>query len=547
MCDYETKYFDLKAIGFKGYKCPHRSVKKLEENGKKYCIFHSEREDKDVEKFYKGFKKLYEDGKHDFTGFVFPKGFDFWRLRKEMGELRFVDAVFLMAIFLCSVYFSGAEFTGEGGTDFREAKFTGEGATYFSGAKFTGEGGTYFRRARFTGEGGTDFGSAKFSCGFGTDFSGAKFSGEGGTYFRGAKFSGEGGTDFSGAEFSGEGGTSFSLAEFSGKGGTDFIGAKFLPNSKIVFFGQTFTETTIGYFGNLLIDEKADITFDGVNLNRCRFFRTDLRRINFSNVYWANRKYGANTYRGRLKVYDESFQEKGILFRKFQRVLFWLKDKFYKLRQKTIEEEDKKSVIKDIKRVLLEPLSWIITREPEPKERSHYDVYNLYNQLIKNYEENNRYHEAGDFFAGMMEMRRRMLNEKRRIRVLLWFYRLLSLYGERPSFAFGWLILLWFLFGLIFLHLGLVPNVEPINREEPVIIKNVLILDSYIKPSFKSDYLKALNVSLNNLTFGRVDADYRVFKTDYTFLFQGLEIILGAVLISLFILAMNRKFRRTQD
>ena len=57
----------------------------------------------------------------------------------------------------------------------------------------------------------------------------------------------------------------------------------------------------------------------------------------------------------------------------------------------------------------------------------------------------------------------------------------------------------------------------------------------------------ATHVSLCNLTLGRVKTPYRLHETDWGPYLQGLETILGAVFVSLFILAMNRKFRRMKD
>ena len=58
MCDYKIDYFDLKARELKGYKCPHRSVKKLEEDGKKFCIFHSEMEERGYQYVPRNLKSL---------------------------------------------------------------------------------------------------------------------------------------------------------------------------------------------------------------------------------------------------------------------------------------------------------------------------------------------------------------------------------------------------------------------------------------------------------------------------------------------------------
>jgi len=288
MCDYKTRYLDYKERVLKEYRCPHRPVKELEEDGKKLCIFHGKKEDKDVEKFYKGFRKLYKEENHNFAGFVFPKGFDFGKLKEETGPLKFVDSVFTRAHFLCDVYLLKAQFSGEGGTDFRGAQFSGEG--------------------------------------------------------------------------------------------------------EVLFYGKTFHNKNEADFSRITIGDKAKITFDGVDLNRARFLITDLRRINFIEVDWTAKKPDSSSYMGRLKVYDETFQERGVVTRNVYRLWYLFKLWLFILKWEAEEKEEgsrwrivqRKIAVKIIDR-------WKIN-EPEEKKRNHYEVYRLYNQLMKNYTDTNRYH-----------------------------------------------------------------------------------------------------------------------------------------------------------
>ncbi len=48
MCDYKEFYFDLKKneVVTKEHKCTRRSSGEKDEDGKKYCIFHSKEENK---------------------------------------------------------------------------------------------------------------------------------------------------------------------------------------------------------------------------------------------------------------------------------------------------------------------------------------------------------------------------------------------------------------------------------------------------------------------------------------------------------------------
>jgi uncharacterized protein YjbI with pentapeptide repeats len=613
MCDWKPE-FDLG-----DYTCPYENYKKSKDKTKGLCILHNNREDKDPEKFYQEIKNIYESKKHNFRGFIFPKNFSFMRLKEDLkiDHLVFTDANFSEAIFFCNVNLSGAEFNGEGGTDFHRATFSGQGRTDFHGAIFSNKGGTSFIMANFSGqdstwflgaqfsgqgkidfrgatfsdngvlftgahffgEGITTFSGATFSVKGETNFSAAQFASRGGTFFAGVqffgkgmtnfmntKFSSEGGTDFGLAQFAGEGQTNFAEAQFSGNGVADFGGARFFSQRGTLFSGRTFQNIILASFRRVNFKNPKRVTFDGVDLSHVWFLDTDLSKINFTKVFWCGRKYNSRFYIGRNKVFDELFQERGWFIRYLQKLfskMGFTKIPLHVVKQlgQRIPKDDKGIVCKYIQSKYNDLLTYAQVTATEKKE-DHYDVYRLYNQLLQNYEASNRYHEAGDFFAGMMEMRRRESFEKPRTRIALWFYRIFSLYGERPNLAIAWLAILWLISGLVFLDIGLTPvNTYNNNHDKYNIVvpkgqennlstevqMNTLNPKTYASGEFKDNYLKSLNVSLNHLTIGKVDSPYKLRYVRYGFLLQGLETILGAVFISLFVLAMNRKFRRTKD
>ena len=626
MCDFVTGFWS-DGVRDLCIKCTHPDYGSGKDEGKTFCIFHNDREDKDVEKFYKGFKKLYKSGKHYFRGFIFPKDFSFKRLREETGDLEFKEADFSCATFSGEVFFVGTMFSGN--TGFTNTTFLGEaqfwevtfpGWADFSGVTFSGVAyfematfseGAYFWEATFsefafffntvfsgradfkraTFSGGTNFSDAKFSgladfegvtfsreadfCGvrfsekvdftvaifsIGADFRGAIFSGE--AHFGDTTFSGE--ADFKRATFSGE--ANFSWATLSGKvdfervtfsGGADFRWATFSGSisfweatfsgmRNIVFTGRTFYDDGQADFRNVHFEHPENVTFDRVDLGRCRFLWTDLSKIKFTKVYWCGRRYKSSSYFGRIKVFDERLQEKGRLIRwpalLMQKMGVWkIPLKFVELfRPKKPPQEDKK--IRMYFRDLYFQFLTFLKVAASEKEKNHYEVHRLYNQLIDNYERTNRYHEAGDFFAGMMEMRRRESFEKIRIRIALWFYRLFSLYGERPAFAMGWLAILIFVSGLFTLNFG-ITSANPGSE----ISRNIFELGELFEPGFWTEYLQALFVSLRIFTLGRVETAYYMSDPIWGPLIQIVEMVLGAVFLSLFILAMNRKFRRMKD
>ena len=405
-CEYKTIYSDLEGNSIP-WECPHPAINgKNEDDGKRYCIFHSRDEDKDIYEFYDRFREVYNTNEHIFIGFVFPKDFDFKKTISEEEVLKFNN-----------VNFYDAEIKGQ--ADFKDTEFSG---------------GAYFRRATFSGE----------------------------AFFIRATFSKR---------------VSFREATFSGH--SYFDRARFLEKSRVIFRGETFKDDAMASFQNMNIEEKASLSFNGVNLNRVRFLRTDLERIEFKEVYWTNEKYKSKWNWKRKMIYDDTFQSGTIIKRK--------------------------------------------------GNKDHYPVYQLYNQLIKNYESTNRHHEAGDFFAGMMDMRRRGSFDRKIFSwIMLHFYKATSEYGERPIRVLGWIILLLILFSFIYKSLGIAYSPDSSI--------------SYIK-----DLCNGFMVSFDVLTLGRIKPLYQVVNKPIVPFLKGIQTFFGAILLPLFILAVNRKFRRTKD
>jgi hypothetical protein len=620
MCDYTSSYLNLKDNSHVSYSCPHPPSRKPDSKAKPLCIFHDPREDKDAERFFLEFMKLYRSGQHIFCGFVFPKDFEFARLKKETGSLTFVDAVFSDAAFLCATELSGALFTGDGGVNFIEAAFQDPRATSFAGARFEGKGGANFRMVRFSGggttnfsrsafsggpvdftwakfaaEGGVDFKLAEFigdgvadfhfaeftgkvanftGCSFGKDgganfsliqfsggdganFSSTKFTGGGQANFSTTNFSGRGGANFNKAQFSCNGGASFSLAQLTGKskanfvearficdgpvnfsrarfsggsganfkdalfhtpGGVSFSGATFTGDGRIYFGGRTFNPGTTVDFTDISFEHPDRVVFDTVDLSRARFLLTDVTRIDFIKVAWCGRRYNSSLFSGRVKVFDESFQERG-------RILRWWNRLTHTLRLGatlfTVIEKVGPGGRGDMSRtnsLLKRSHNMMVSRArvwAARKEQRHWDVYRLYNQLMVNYTNAYRYHEAGDFYAGQMEMRRRENFENPFVRIGLWFYRTLSLFGERPAYALGWLFLAIALSGLVNLRMGItgtttdlapmaveetavsLPAPESITDRSSTIRYGSISFGDLSSPAFREDYLRAVSVTLN--------------------------------------------------
>lgn len=147
-----------------------------------------------------------------------------------------------------------------------------------------------------------------------------------------------------------------------------------------------------GDFEHLKLNPEAVLRFQNLSLAQVLFAGTDLRQLEFQNVQW-------HPYWGRQAIYDE------ILLRKTE--------------SEASHSADHISI-------------WI---------HGYGEVERLYRDLQANYEKARDYKKMGDFHYGEMEMHRRA--SKWRWFPFYWYnlYWFLSGYGERPSRAFGLLIL----------------------------------------------------------------------------------------------------------
>lgn len=329
--------------------------------------------------------------------------------KADFMEARFNNRVIFSGAFNNRAIFSGAQFNKANfsGTKFNEAIFSGAqfnneasfsearfDSAYFTHAQFNRadfsktqfDNMVYFYKAQFNGA--ADLSRVQF--GNGADFSDAEFIEE--ADFRWAKFGNRAdfsrvqfgnGAYFSQAQFSDE--ANFSWAEFDN--GAYFSEAQF--NNKTKFYMSTFmdevrfiwtkfnNESFIN-FEYSKFHKPKDVRFQNVNLSNISFLYTDITEVEFLNEEWAKKN-------GRLTAVDES---------------------------RIMEDEN-------------------ITYEA---------VAQLYRRLRRNYEDNYRFAEAGNFFIGEMEMRRldvtaRFRNEKVK-KIELWFKRNFSLLGIYKHLSF---------------------------------------------------------------------------------------------------------------
>jgi uncharacterized protein YjbI with pentapeptide repeats len=217
----------------------------------KFCILHSENEDKDLDALQEVIDEILAAEEHGFSNAVFPKGVNF-EAAKFRGDASFVhakfggDAIFDFAKFGGDALFGDAEFGGD--ASFIHAKFRGEAS--FNLAKFGGN--AIFGRARFDGE---------------ASFVGARFDGD----------------------------PSFLSTEFTSP---YFRNATFA--SWVFMHGDVkqkiFAEVTSVDLRDLNLDKPELLSFRHADLSRCRLLHTDIRNAEFTAVIWPHDKRGTFVY-----------------------------------------------------------------------------------------------------------------------------------------------------------------------------------------------------------------------------------------------------------
>ncbi len=400
------------------------------------CICHSQKPDKDPTEFRFKISAMLDKKDYDFSGFVFPAEADF-------GNREFESAVkFGSSAFRGAALFEGTTF--KGGADFRNAEFIGD---------------ANFDRAVFENE--ADFTDARFQ-----DYA----------HFLHAQFQGR--AKFAHAHFQ--------LCDASSRCDTHFTGATFeCPvdftrttfHGAVYFTGVTFSEAAlfVGYDNHRIFSDQRDasftvvrferphlVKFQHVCLKRARVLQTDVRKVHFIDVEWAERRGG------RPAVWDEL--------------------------------------------------------RPQPDGKKDYAMIGwLYRQLKYNYEEQRDPILAGDFHFGEMEMRRRSSKGQ----VFLWLYRVVSGYGESYLRALGSIGLVILAFAAAFAKL-------------PVLALQV------VPPSGTPHIVGGFWASLlySGMCFLlRPDKPYQPVHVEGRYLSVA-EGIIGPALIAMFVLALNRRFKR---
>lgn len=523
ICRYKNK--------ITGWKCPYEA---LHDSSEGFCIFHDRRKGKDIKKFNEGIKKILEDKDSDayhFEGFFFPDSISFenfefkksvffheaelsgkytdFRGTKFSGELtEFRNAKFSGAetsfyrakfsgkkITFRDAKFSGrvtdfsAAFSGED-TDFDETEFSGEN-TAFSGAKFLGET-TSFAVAKFTGKY-VDFAFVKFASRR-TNFWYARFSGEY-TSFNGAKFLGEV-TGFIGAEFSGNG-TYFGWTKFL-SGETLFLETKF-SGKEVDFFYTQVTNKAL-FYRNVL---EAKTTFTGLDLRTCLFIELDLTKVDFSLIDWGWR-YKLGNERALLRVRLGELIDELLFHRLFE------KRKSEEIGGKHLRSND----------------FYLKTSE-------------IYRQLKVQFHTKRDFAKAGMFHFREQECKRMACKLPQEFFkwIFLWILRLSCGYGEKLRNVGLSSLALVFIFGIIYMFLGLhnTDQNESLFFQYSLNTFTITSLGTILK-----DFLTSLIFSIKGFFPLWRFQQYKIVG-DFANLVAGVEFLLGAFMIGLFVYVFRRR------
>ena len=170
------------------------------------------------------------------------------------------------------------------------------------------------------------------------------------------------------------------------------------------------------------------------------------------------------------------------------------------------------------------------------------DTERIVRDIRRSYEEHIGYSDAGDYHVIEMDFRRRRRKTSRFYKVGLWLYWVFSDYGESPSRALRWLLGTWGTAAVIYMFTGFCFPVQPVRYLPALDLANfwTFIGDFFLRAApfafvnlFASYFRNMAQASSEpHVTFGA------------TVLISVIETTFGIVSLTLFLLAVRRRFRR---
>jgi uncharacterized protein YjbI with pentapeptide repeats len=345
----------------------------------------------------------------------------------------------------------------------------------------------FFSEAEFAG-GVTNFCETKFS-GERTYFNRVTFSGEDSLFFK-ALFAGKR-ASFAGAMFSGQHisftntkflarETTFVAAEFQGKEGS-FVFAEFL--------GKTLNFYHTKFIGRIIFWRTiftAQAVFEGVDLGECVFARVDLGNVNFVFIEWDwNKRLGNETLLGRGTEFEEDLFE------------------------------------------LMKPHQW------------YFETSEIYRQLKVQFHNKRDFAKAGIFHFREQECKRMACKLPQEFFkwIFLWILRLSCGYGEKLRNVGLSSLALVFIFGIIYMFVGL----HNTDQNESLLFQ--YSLKTYSTTSLGTilkDFWTSLIFSVKGFFPLWRFQQYKVVG-DFANLLAGFEFLLGAFMVGLFVYVFRRR------
>lgn len=417
-----------------------------------------------------------------------------------------------------------------------------------------------------------DFTRAKFNRDI--DFSKSKFKEN--TYFKLVEFSGD--VTFFETIFMGE--TDFTIAQFVGDVSfwgsifydiVDFLGTKF---SGKLDFRETFILKLLSFYKVQFLRE-VDFTnsiikfidFEQSEISsflRIRELQRSLVDHGFQIPEQSRLLVGGNIP-PIILLRDLRFWENGhLLLEDFNvsRISFWHTN-FYVIRPRIdfvrVDWGEKKIIIDDIisrpeyktykEKKNSETLTYeelrMIYEQIDNSPNKYEGIEQCYRQIRLNYEAGGEHPDAGDFYLSEMKARGKRLKEtknKKFIRFLHWLYGIVSNYGESPQRALKWFVRLWLFCGIIYLYTGF--NFSSYD------VRYQFRFDFSHPFNIVSDYLfKAIWYSVINMIPGYFKFANQTGQSmpTVTTIISIIESILGISVLTLFLLAVRRRFRRESN
>lgn len=259
--------------------------------------------------------------------------------------------------------------------------------------------------------------------------------------------------------------------------------------------------------------------FENIDLSGALFKGTSLRQVTFSSVIWAGR--GVSRLYARNRVYDEVQ---------------------YSWREATTSQPLSLIFNKNYWEFLYHP-SYLLTEDTKDAEQ----VAQVCRDLQESYQHNYRYAEAADFYIGEQEVLRKSLGPIARFFSVGFLYKWISNYGQSTYRPLLWMTLLLLMAPLIMLGSGISVNdgqshdpIQPyIQYTFDTDCDHFLLTNS----DFQRDYFRVFAANFGYISFAQSTIQNHIQRPEAR-LFAYCERIGVVVLVSFFLLALRRQFKR---